>query len=69
MDIKPEDASSDSFRQVYNSNLSVLKTDAFREFKTTSEFKKYVNIYKSKHFDTKDNWIFNYVHFLYYDFK
>lgn len=55
MNIKPEDASSDSFKQVYQSNLSVLKTDAFREFKTTSEFKKYVNIYKSNHFDTKEN--------------
>lgn len=55
MNIKPEEASYDSFKQVYQSNLSVLKTDAFREFKNTSEFKQYVNSYKAIHFDMCEN--------------
>lgn len=55
LNIKPEEASYDSFKQVYQSNLSVLKTDAFREFKNTSEYKHYVNSYKATHFDMCEN--------------
>lgn len=47
-----ENPSTEIFNRMYNSNLGVLKTDAFREFKTTKEFKKCVNEYKSSHFET-----------------
>lgn len=53
LNTKMEDISPEVFDKMFRSNLSVLQTDAFREFKTTKEFKNYETECKSAHYNTE----------------